>query len=342
MSLGTAALADPVPSAGPEQFTQNCQTSSPRLERLASAIQRGDLNYVRSALDEGQDVNETWRDVPAQICKSLLLRTVWHGRDDIFNLLLKTGADPRTIPDGALGIPVRTGRLDMVRTLLALGLKLPNNYETVLAAIESGNMMMFDLVASSGVTIDASTVNASALTDALTLHVVPKYFRPNDTMPNVGNGACTVQELFGLLSPEQDGCEGTEGPLWLHFVVTGNIRMMELMIKNGADLSLSSGVWDNSETRPFNAMDVAVRRKDKRMADLLRRAGAPAGIWGRKRVRIPAARDRPAVRKSWAVSRVSGKLIVDVPTEHTASTIDPCAHVRSTMTSYMYHCRGAE
>jgi hypothetical protein len=194
---------------------------------------------------------------------------------------LNRGADPRTVPDDALGIPIRTGRLDMTRTLLGLGLKPPNKFETVLAAIESGNMTMFDLVASSGVTIDASTVPAWALTDALTLHLVPKYFRPNDMLPNVGNAPCTVQELFGLLSPEQDGCEGTEGPLWLHFVVTGNIKMMELMIRNGADLSLSSGVWDNSNTRPFNAMDVAVRRKDTRMAELLRRSGAPAEIWGR-------------------------------------------------------------
>ena len=290
MSLGTSALAEVIPGAGSEQYTQNCQTSNPRLERLASAIQRGDLNSVRSALDEGLDVNETWRDVPAQICRSLLLRTVWHGRDDIFNLLLKRGADPRTIPDDALGIPVRTERLDMARTLLGLGLKLPNKFEIVLAAIESGNMTMFDLVASSGVTIDASTVPAWALTDALTLHLVPKYFRPNDTLPNVGNAACTVQELFGLLSPEQDGCEGTEGPLWLHFVVTGNIRMMELMIKNGADLSLLSEVWDNSDMRPFNAIDVAVRRKDTRMANLLRRAGAPPGIWGRQPLRVPAVR----------------------------------------------------
>jgi hypothetical protein len=287
MSLLIPAPADPVPSGGAGQFTQNCQTSNPQLERLASAIERGDINGVRSALDEGLNVDEMWRDFPAQICRSLLLRTVWYGRDDIFNLLLKRGADPRTIPDDALGIPVRTGRIDMVRTLLGLGLRLPNRYETVLDAIESGNLTMFDLVASSGVTINASTVPAWALTDALTLHLVPKYFRPNDTLPNVGNAACTVQELFGLLSPEPDGCEGTAGPLWLHFVVTGNIRMMELMIKNGADLSLSSEVWDYSEMRPFNAMDVAIRRKDKRMADLLRRAGAPAGIWGRKPVRPP-------------------------------------------------------
>jgi len=79
--------------------------------------------------------------------------------------------------------------------------------------------------------------------------------------------------------------------------VTGNIKMMELMIKNGADLSLSSEVWDNSQMRPFNALDVAIRRKDNRMTDLLRRAGAPAGIWGRKPVRIPAVPGQPAVRK---------------------------------------------
>ncbi len=282
LALGQSPAVD---GAGAEQFTQNCQTSNPSLERLGSAIQRGDLSYVRSALDEGLDVNQTWRDVPAQICQSLLLRTVWHGRDDIFNLLLKRGADPRTVPADALGIPVRTGRLDMARTLLGLGLKLPNTFEIVLAAIESGNMTMFDLVASSGVTISASTVPAWALTDAVTLHLVPKYFRPNDRLPNVGNDACTVQELFGLLSPEQDGCEGTMGPLWLHFVVAGNLGMMDLMIKKGADLSLSSEVWDNSKMRPFNAMDVAIRRKDTRMTDLLRRAGAPAGIWGQNSLR---------------------------------------------------------
>ena len=290
LSCANAALASEVSSPRAGQFTQNCQTSSPRLERLGSAIERGDLDYVRSALDDGVDVNETWRDVPAQICRSLLLRTVWHGRDEIFNLVLNRGADPRTIPGDALGIPVREARLDMVRTLLGRGLKLPNKFEIVLDAMSSGNMEMFDLVASSGVTIDATTVPSWALTDALTTHLVPKYFRPNEKLPNVGNEACTVQELFGLLGPNPDGCEGTEGPLWLHFVVTGNIKMMELMIKNGADLSLSSGVWDYSSTRPFNAMDVAVRRKDQRMVDLLRRAGAPPGIWGKKpRSRQPSA-----------------------------------------------------
>jgi hypothetical protein len=296
MSLGTAAFADPFPSVDAEQFTQNCQTSNPRLERLASAIQRGDLQYVRSALDDDLDVNETWRDLPPQVCLSLLLRSISHSQDEIFHLLVQRGAESRSLPRESLGLAVRNGRVGIVRTLLALGLKPHDNDEIVRDGLESHNVAMLDLLASSGVSIDASSVPAWALTDDLTPHLIPKYLRPNDSI-GVGNEACTVQAIFGLISRTQDGCEGTMGPLWLHFVVTGNIRMMELMLKNGADLSLSSEVWGNSTMRPFNAMDVAIKRKDKRMVDLLRRAGAPAGIWSRKPVRIPAARDQPSPRK---------------------------------------------
>ena len=287
VSLGSSALAEMVPAAGPEQFTQSCQTSNPRLERLASAIQRGEIDYVRTALDEGVDVNETWRDFPPQVCRSLLLRSIWYSQDEIFGLLLKRGANPRSLPRESLGIPVHNGRVAMVRTLLALGLKPHDNDEIVREGLESHNVAMLDLLASSGVSIDASSVPSWALTDDFTLHLVPKFLRPNDSTI-VGNGPCALEEVFGLLSPEQDGCEGTQGPLWLHFVVTGNIRMMELMLKHGANLSLSSEVWDNSNMRPFNAMDVAVRRKDTRMANLLRRAGAPPGIWSRKPPRVPA------------------------------------------------------
>src|SRR4029450_10107010 len=256
MSFGSSALAEMVPGGGPGQSTQNCQTSNPSLERLASAIQHGGVRDVRTALDEGVDVNETWRDLPPQVCLSLLLRSIWYSQDEIFGLLLKRGADPPRPPRESLGLPVRNGRVDMVRTLLALGLKPHDNDAIVRDGLESHNVAMLDLLASSGVTIDASSVPSWALTDDLTPHLVPKYLRPNDST-SVGNEACTVQALFGLLSRTQDGCEGTMGPLWLHFVVTGNIRMMELMIKNGADLSLSSEVWDNSRMRPFNAMDVA-------------------------------------------------------------------------------------
>jgi hypothetical protein len=82
--------------------------------------------------------------------------------------------------------------------------------------------------------------------------------------------------VFGVFRKDQDGCEGTTGPLWLHFVITGRHRMVEFMIEQGADLTRRSEVWDNSRMRPFTAMDVAMRRKDKRMVGILRRAGATA------------------------------------------------------------------
>ena len=135
MWFASPALAHVIPGGWPEQYTQNCQVGDPRLDRLARAFELGEIDYIRTALAGGLDVNETWRDFAAQACRSLLLRSIWYGKDDIFNLLLKRDADPRTVPDDALQIPVRDGRVAMVRTLLGLGLKLPNKYETVLAAL---------------------------------------------------------------------------------------------------------------------------------------------------------------------------------------------------------------
>jgi hypothetical protein len=59
-------------------------------------------------------------------------------------------------------------------------------------------------------------------------------------------------------------------------VLTGRHAMVEFMIANGADLTMRSQVWDGGDFRPFTAMEVAAKRKDKRMTDLIRRAGRPA------------------------------------------------------------------
>jgi hypothetical protein len=98
--------------------------------------------------------------------------------------------------------------------------------------------------------------------------LVPKYFRPNDTLPNVEISPCTVQELFGLLSHEQDGCEGGERSWWLHFVVTGNVGMVELMIKNGADL-FGDPEFVGCRDAALQRYGCGRRQKD-RMANLLR------------------------------------------------------------------------
>lgn len=303
--LGSVTPASTSPAGAP-QYTQDCQVGTPRLARLAAAIERGDTLGVRAALDEGVDVDETWRDLPAQICRSFLLRSIWHGHDEIMGLLLKSGADLRTVPREALGIPVRDGRVDMVRRLLGLGLKPHDNDAIVREALSSGSVAMLDLLAASGVAITPSNIPSWTLTDDLTPHLVPNYIGPNDIV-SVGHEACDVQGLFGLLSPTQDGCEGTPGPVWLHFVVAGNIAMLELMIRRGANLARTFEVWDNSNSWPFTAMDVAVRRKDTRMVNVLRRAGAPPALMAtpkRPRSQRAAPRSAPAQAPVMMAERV--------------------------------------
>lgn len=262
--------------AAPVQWVTSCKGTDAPLERLAEAVERGDAAVVRAHLDGGADVNDMWRDSRnPMLCRSLLLRSIWYGQEEVFRLLLQRGADPLGLPRESLQVPVRNGRVEIVRTLLALGLKPHSNDEIVRVGLESRSLAMLDLLLSSGISITSSNVPAYYLTDDITRFLVPKHVDPNDDT-RVGVEACDVQRLFGLLRENQDGCEGTVGPLWLHFVLTGRHQMVEFMIANGADLTLRSEVWDGGAMRPFTALEAAAKRNDTRMEDLLRRAGAPA------------------------------------------------------------------
>ena len=257
-------------AAPPVQWVWSCQGTDPRLERLADAIEHGNIDVVRTQLDGGADVNETWRDSRnPMLCRSLLLRSVWYGQDEIFRLLLKRGADAASLPRESLQIPVRNGRVEMVRTLFALGMKPYDNDEILSAGLESRNLGMLELLLSSGIAINPSALPVYTLTDDIVRFLVPKYLSPN-ARTGVGTEACDIDKLFGLLRKNQDGCEGAAGPLWLHFVLTGNYAVVDFMIKNGADLRLNG-----EGVRSFTGMEVAAKRKDTRMMDLLRRAGAP-------------------------------------------------------------------
>jgi hypothetical protein len=81
------------------QANPPCPGSSPDHETLAKAIQNGNTGFVRQYLDGGGDVNETWRDTPYQVFRSLLLRSVWYGQEDIFQMLLARGADTAVVQD---------------------------------------------------------------------------------------------------------------------------------------------------------------------------------------------------------------------------------------------------
>jgi hypothetical protein len=275
-----------VPGAPAAQWVTSCPVATPEQERLTEAAAKGDVAAVTVYLNSGAEVDAVWRDLPSpSLCQSLLLRSLFNGQDLVFQLLLRRGADPLKLPTESLKIPVGAGNVEMARTLFARGLKPHNAYELVNAALTNdGNntksIPMLQLLAEAGVPVGASTVHPYFLTDNVELlrFVVPKYIKPNDEV-GLGLEQCAVQKVLGLFSEDQDGCEGARGPLWLRFVVTGRHRAVEYMIEHGADLTRCSEVWDNGNIRPFSAMDVAVRRKDKQMIDLLRRAGATERIY---------------------------------------------------------------
>lgn len=256
----------------PVQWDTSCQGPNPRLERVADAIRTGDIAVVREHLTGGADVNETWRDTWApMLCRTMLHRSVYWGREDIFRLLLDQSADPLSVPRWALQIPVRDGRVEMVRTLLARGVKPENTNQIVTAGLESKNLAMLDLLLSSGFEMNASNVAVYYLTDEITRFLVPNNLKPNDET-SVGVEACDVEKLFGVFRKDQDGCDGAVGPLWMHFVLTRNHDIVQFMIKNGADLRLRGTVSGVKGTKSFTGLELAAKRKDARMVDILKRA----------------------------------------------------------------------
>ena len=273
MSIAIELLMILATALAPVQWDTSCQGPNPRLERVAEAIRTGDIAVVREHLHSGADVNEIWRDTSApMLCRTMLHRSVYWGREDIFRLLLEWSADPLSVPRGALQIPVREGHVEMVRTLLARGVKPENNNQIVTAGLESKNLAMLDLLLSSGFEMNASNVGVYYLSDEITRFLVPKNLKPNDET-SVGVEACDVEKLFGVFIKNQDGCEGAVGPLWMHFVLTHNHDIVQFMIKNGADLRLRGTVSGAKGTKSFTGLELAAKRKDTRMVDILKRAG---------------------------------------------------------------------
>lgn len=84
-------------------------------QSLTNAVEGGDIEKVKDALDAGADVNSMWQE--HFLCLS---RAVIHGREDIVDMLLKYGANPRIHPE--YRSPVRwaagKGNLSIFRKLL--------------------------------------------------------------------------------------------------------------------------------------------------------------------------------------------------------------------------------
>jgi len=253
----------PFPALLQAQQASICHENSPDREKLAKAIENGDTGFVKIFLSDGGDVNETWRDTPYQICRSVLLRSVWHGQEELFHLLLERGGDPADI-QGFLQNPVRRGNVGVVRTLLQLGVKPEPATDILKAAFESGSPEMVDLLLHSGVTIHPLELPLYHLTDHITRYLVPEHLDPNENT-YLGTEPCQVEKLFGLLSEDRHYCEGTIGPFWMHFVLTGNYDVAEFMFAKGADVNSKAII-----PIPFTGLQAAEAMNDTLMIQLIR------------------------------------------------------------------------
>ena len=243
--------------------------NNPRRQQLGTAIERGDVEHLRAYLDAGGDVNDAWRDLPAQIVRSLLLRSVWYGEEPIFRLLLDRGADVASV-NGYFGAAIHSGRVEIARTLLARGVKPGQKADVLYAAMQEQNLAMIELLWTSNLGLSPADVPPYFLTKDITRLLVPKYLGPNASIV-LGNEPCDVARILGAYRRNWDGCEWPTGPLWLHFVVTGNTDVLQYLIAQGADLTGRGEYATTSALRPFTAMDIARARRDTRMMDLLRR-----------------------------------------------------------------------
>ena len=120
--------------------------------------------------------------------------------------------------------------------------------------------------------LSASDLPVYFLTKDITRLLVPKYVGSN-ARTGLGNEPCAVAIILGAYRRNWDGCEGATGPLWLHFVVTGNTELLQYLLDHGADLRGLGEFSTHSDIKSFSAMDIARARNDTPMIQLLRRAG---------------------------------------------------------------------
>lgn len=244
-------------------------------EALKSAIMRGEIDPVKKYLESGGDVNLTWKDTPYTIQMSLVLRAVWYGKEDIFNYILSKGADLQPVQD-YIAVPVRAGQIVILKTLLSRGLKLPTNSKILMAIVESRSLPILKLVTSYApeLWLDSPALNAVPvfiMTDEMIRFLVPKYLKPSRKV-YLGDSACEVLELIAPSFEHSDGCEGTVGPLWMHYVLKGKVEMVKFFMQFKVDVhEKQKGYAPTGESFEFTALDIATKKDNKVLIQLLKR-----------------------------------------------------------------------
>jgi HEAT repeat protein len=81
----------------------------------------------------------------------------------------------------------------------------------------------------------------------------------------IGKEACQVYEFFDLLCDENHYYEGSIGPVWIHFVLTGDLETISYMLNSGAEVYTEAILLIS-----FSALEAARALGDERMIQLLK------------------------------------------------------------------------
>ena len=237
---------------------------------LASAMRMGDLKTIKRYISAGGNINLSWKDTPFTVKQSLILRAVWYGKEDIFKFLIEKGADVSPIQE-YIHIPIRAGRLNIVKPLLAKKITIPNNRKILEATLKSKNLPMTKLVTSQVPTIwdNPSLIQmANYFAPGVVRFLVPKYISPNQDF-YIGDSSCQAPKLV-FPNKETEGCEGTIGPLWMHYVLLEDTGMLKFFLKHKVDLNKKVDEFiSTGENKLVSALDLAKLLKNNEIYKLL-------------------------------------------------------------------------
>ncbi len=229
----------------------NSTDSEGQTALLCSVKDNGD-EVVPYLLDAKADPNQ-----PDKHGKTPLGYAVSMDKSSVVTLLLQNGANPNATKDEPLLTAVRDGHLDIVNALLAHGAD-PNagQYTPLLVAVQIGKLDIVKALIARGATVNPVDGQTSLTLNALEhnhLDVLQFLLSHGASMP-VGRAALVAAvrsrdtELTRLVLGQDSGLDVAALSLALASACTnGNIDIVDLLLKYGADPNLGSDDSGNPE-----------------------------------------------------------------------------------------------
>lgn len=249
------------------------------LDELNQAIHKGDLNFLRSYLQKGGNIDRKWAKTKFTVSLSMWQRALWGNRPEIFQFLIDQGAFVDKSDSNsklALLIALENSHVQVVDTLLKKGLQL-NEVDLKRAfvrAVKSKKLSTVQFVMQKmGVKIDRNSpeIDMHYVTDEMMRYWVPKYIHPNAKayLPM----SCEAGIFFKPKAPNE-GCDPEPTPLLMEYVFRGNQMMVQYFLDNGADLKTKGIVnWSTGDRHEYSAIGLARAKKDEAMVRFLNAHG---------------------------------------------------------------------